>query len=207
VSFRRGDGYLDGKLLRTSWKKPNILVIFGDDIGITNLSAYTHGLVGHHTPNIDRIAKEGTMFTDYYGENSCTAGRSTFITGQCCLRTGLSKVGAPGAPVGHPGGSISIRAISTRLRLANLIRTDSLRSGFPLSTQTDADTRSLVRSFLDVYPSATLWTSELHEMLLIGSRSPIELDAGRIAASFNQPEVRSAHREIGTASPAALLAS
>src|ERR1700733_10072055 len=89
-------------------KKPNILVIFGDDVGITNLSAYTHGLVGYHTPNIDRIAKEGTMFTDYYGENSCTAGRSTFITGQCCLRTGLSKVGAPGAPVGLQKGDITI---------------------------------------------------------------------------------------------------
>jgi spermidine synthase len=77
----------------------------------------------------------------------------------------------------------------------------------PLSTQTDADTRSLVRSFLDVFPSATVWTSELHEMLLIGSLTPIELDAGRIAARFNQPEVRSALREIGIASPAALLAT
>src|SRR5580704_2698114 len=89
-------------------KKPNILVIFGDDVGITNLSAYSHGLVGYHTPNIDRIAKEGTMFTDYYGENSCTAGRSTFITGQCCLRTGLTKVGAPGAPVGLQKRDITI---------------------------------------------------------------------------------------------------
>jgi arylsulfatase len=80
--------------------KPNILVIFGDDIGQTNVSAYSHGLMGYHTPNIDRIAKEGMMFTDYYAEQSCTAGRSTFITGQCTLRTGLSKVGVPGAPVG-----------------------------------------------------------------------------------------------------------
>ena len=61
---------------------PNILVIFGDDIGQTNISAYTHGVVGYKTPNIDRIAKEGMMFTDYYAENSCTAGRSSFITGQ-----------------------------------------------------------------------------------------------------------------------------
>jgi arylsulfatase A-like enzyme len=89
-------------------KKPNILVIFGDDIGQSNISAYTHGLVGYKTPNIDRIAKEGTMFTDYYAENSCTAGRSTFITGQSCLRTGLSKVGAPGAPVGLQKGDITI---------------------------------------------------------------------------------------------------
>ena len=76
-------------------KKPNILVIFGDDIGQSNISAYSHGVMGYRTPNIDRIAKEGMMFTDYYAEQSCTAGRSTFITGQCTLRTGLSKVGAP----------------------------------------------------------------------------------------------------------------
>jgi arylsulfatase A-like enzyme len=74
-------------------KKPNILVIFGDDIGQSNISAYTHGLVGYQTPNVDRIAKEGLMFTDYYAENSCTAGRATFITGQSCFRTGLTKVG------------------------------------------------------------------------------------------------------------------
>ncbi len=89
-------------------RKPNILVIFGDDVGQTNISAYSHGVVGYKTPNIDRIAKEGMMFTDYYAENSCTAGRSTFITGQACLRTGLSKVGAPGAPVGLQKGDITI---------------------------------------------------------------------------------------------------
>jgi arylsulfatase A-like enzyme len=83
-----------------SGRKPNILVIFGDDIGQTNISAYSFGLMGYHTPNIDRIAREGMMFTDYYAEQSCTAGRSTFITGQCTLRTGLSKVGIPGASVG-----------------------------------------------------------------------------------------------------------
>ncbi len=81
-------------------KKPNILVIFGDDIGVANVSAYSHGVVGYRTPNIDRIAKEGTMFTDYYAEQSCTAGRSAFITGIATLRTGLSKVGSPGATLG-----------------------------------------------------------------------------------------------------------
>ena len=81
-------------------QRPNILVIFGDDIGQTNISAYSFGLMGYKTPNIDRIAREGMMFTDYYAEQSCTAGRSTFITGQCTLRTGLSKVGIPGATVG-----------------------------------------------------------------------------------------------------------
>ncbi|ODR25367.1 arylsulfatase [Mycolicibacterium porcinum] len=80
--------------------KPNILVIWGDDIGISNLSCYSMGLMGYQTPNIDRIAKEGRMFTDAYGEQSCTAGRSAFITGQSVYRTGLSKVGFPGADVG-----------------------------------------------------------------------------------------------------------
>ena len=80
--------------------KPNILVIWGDDIGQTNVSAYSFGVMGYRTPNIDRIAKEGMMFTDYYGEQSCTAGRSSFITGQSVYRTGLSKVGLPGAKEG-----------------------------------------------------------------------------------------------------------
>jgi arylsulfatase A-like enzyme len=81
-------------------QRPNILVISGDDIGQTNVSAYSMGLMGYTTPNIDRIAHEGMIFTDYYAEQSCTAGRSSFITGQCTLRTGLSKVGTPGTTVG-----------------------------------------------------------------------------------------------------------
>ncbi len=80
--------------------KPNILVIWGDDVGQSNISAYTRGMMGYKTPNIDRIAKEGMMFTDYYGEQSCTAGRSSFIMGQSVFRTGLSKVGLPGAELG-----------------------------------------------------------------------------------------------------------
>ena len=81
-------------------EKPNILVIWGDDIGQSNISAYTQGMMGYRTPNIDRIADEGMIFTDYYGEQSCTAGRSSFITGQSVFRTGLSKVGLPGADLG-----------------------------------------------------------------------------------------------------------
>ena len=80
--------------------KPNILVIWGDDVGQSNVSAYSRGMMGYHTPNIDRIAEEGMMFTDYYGEQSCTAGRSSFIMGQSVFRTGLSKVGLPGAELG-----------------------------------------------------------------------------------------------------------
>ncbi len=83
-----------------SGDRPNILVIWGDDIGQSNISAYTMGLMGYRTPNIDRIANEGMIFTDYYGEQSCTAGRSSFIMGQSVFRTGLSKVGLPGAELG-----------------------------------------------------------------------------------------------------------
>ena len=81
-------------------KKPNIVVFWGDDIGQSNISAYSHGVMGYRTPNIDRIAREGMMFTDYYAEQSCTAGRASFITGQSGLRTGLTKVGLPGATLG-----------------------------------------------------------------------------------------------------------
>ena len=81
-------------------KKPNILVIFGDDVGISNISAYSDGLMGYETPNIDRLAKEGVRFLHYYGEQSCTAGRTAFLTGQHGIRTGLTKVGFPGAPMG-----------------------------------------------------------------------------------------------------------
>ena len=80
--------------------KPNILVIWGDDIGIWNISRYNMGMMGYQTPNIDRIANEGVIFTDYYGEQSCTAGRSAFITGQHPIRTGLTKVGVPGSDLG-----------------------------------------------------------------------------------------------------------
>src|SRR5690348_11855983 len=80
--------------------KPNILVIWGDDIGISNLSCYSDGVMGYRTPNIDRIASEGMRFTDSYGEQSCTAGRAAFISGQSVYRTGMSKVGVPGAPIG-----------------------------------------------------------------------------------------------------------
>lgn len=80
--------------------RPNILVIFGDDIGQSNISVFTKGLMGYHTPNIDRIAREGMLFTDYYAEQSCTAGRSSFLTGQNVFRTGLSRVGVPAARVG-----------------------------------------------------------------------------------------------------------
>ncbi len=80
--------------------KPNILVVWGDDVGQSNISAYTMGMMGYRTPNIDRIADEGMIFTDYYGEQSCTAGRSSYIMGQSVFRTGLSKVGLPGAKEG-----------------------------------------------------------------------------------------------------------
>ena len=81
-------------------RKPNILLIMGDDIGWFNISAYNHGIMGYRTPNIDRLAQEGALFTDWYGQQSCTAGRAAFITGQSPIRTGLTKVGLPGADLG-----------------------------------------------------------------------------------------------------------
>ena len=91
-----------------SGQRPNILVIWGDDVGIANVSAYSFGLMGYKTPNIDRIAREGMMFTDYYAEQSCTAGRASFITGQSGLRTGMTKVGLPGATLGLRAEDITI---------------------------------------------------------------------------------------------------
>src|SRR5262245_2339653 len=91
-----------------SGRPPNILVIWGDDVGIANVSAYSLGLMGYKTPNIDRIAREGMMFTDYYAEQSCTAGRASFITGQTGLRTGLTKVGLPAAALGLRAEDITI---------------------------------------------------------------------------------------------------
>jgi arylsulfatase A-like enzyme len=89
-----------GQVSLAQEKRPNILVIFGDDIGYWNTSAYNRGMMGYRTPNIDRIAKEGAIFTDHYAQQSCTAGRAAFITGQSCFRTGLLKVGMPGAKEG-----------------------------------------------------------------------------------------------------------
>ncbi len=81
-------------------KKPNILILWGDDIGIWNISKFSNGMMGYRTPNIDRVANEGGLFTDYYSQQSCTAGRACFIAGQNPIRTGLTKVGMPGATVG-----------------------------------------------------------------------------------------------------------
>ena len=95
-----GLALIAGPAFAAEQKKPNIVIIWGDDIGQSDISAYSHGLMGFKTPNIDRVAKEGVMFTDYYAEQSCTAGRASFITGQCGLRTGNTKVGMPGAAQG-----------------------------------------------------------------------------------------------------------
>ena len=89
-----------GQAVAQQQQRPNIVVIWGDDIGQSNVSAYSRGVMGYQTPNIDRLATEGMMFTDYYAEQSCTAGRASFITGQSGLRTGMTKVGLPGATLG-----------------------------------------------------------------------------------------------------------
>jgi len=103
--------FLPTQVFAANQEKPNILVIMADDIGITNISAYSKGLMGYRTPNIDRVAKEGMIFTDYYAEQSCTAGRSTFITGQSTIRTGLSKVGLPASDVGLQDSDVTLAQI------------------------------------------------------------------------------------------------
>ena len=97
-------------------QQPNILVLWGDDIGYWNVSAYNQGMMGYKTPNIDRIAKEGALFTDWYGQQSCTAGRAAFITGQVGFRTGLLKVGLPGAKEGLAGARRHDRPAAERRR-------------------------------------------------------------------------------------------
>src|SRR5262245_56052025 len=97
-----------GALAQAGGKKPNIVVIMGDDIGWFNLSCYHQGIMSSKTPNLDRIAKEGMRFTDYYSEASCTAGRASFITGEIPLRTGLTTVGQAGADVGMPAQACTI---------------------------------------------------------------------------------------------------
>jgi arylsulfatase len=92
-------------------QKPNIVVIFGDDIGIWNIGAYHRGMMSGKTPNIDKLASQGVLFTDYYAEASCTAGRAAFITGQLPIRTGLTTVGQAGAKVGLPDEAITIATV------------------------------------------------------------------------------------------------
>ena len=84
-------------------QKPNIVVIMGDDIGMWNIGAYHRGMMAGRTPNLDRLAAEGMLFTDYYAEASCTAGRANFITGELPIRTGMTTVGQAGSPIGMPG--------------------------------------------------------------------------------------------------------
>src|SRR5262245_23010052 len=96
---------------QTTAKQPNILILWGDDVGYWNISAYNLGMMGYRTPNIDRIAREGALFTDWYGQQSCTAGRAAFITGQVGFRTGMLKVGLPGAKEGLQARDVTIAEI------------------------------------------------------------------------------------------------
>ena len=119
-------------------QRPNILIIWGDDIGEFNISAYNQGMMGYKTPNIDRIAKEGALFTDWYGQQSCTAGRAAFITGQSPIRTGLTKVGLPGAPEGMKKEDPTIAELAQAARL----RDRPVRQEPPRRPRRDAADRS-----------------------------------------------------------------
>ena len=93
-------------------QKPNIVVIMGDDIGMWNIGAYHRGMMAGRTPNLDKIAKEGMLFTDYYAEASCTAGRANFITGELPIRTGMTTVGQAGAAIGMPAEAVTIATVA-----------------------------------------------------------------------------------------------
>ena len=101
-----------------SGNKPNVLVIWGDDIGTENISYHNRGMMGYKTPNIDRIAQEGVFFTDYYGQQSCTAGRAAFINGSVPVRTGMTKVGIPGAPEGWQKTDVTMATVMKSLGYA-----------------------------------------------------------------------------------------
>ncbi|MEJ0082094.1 MAG: sulfatase-like hydrolase/transferase [Puia sp.] len=100
-------------------KKPNIVVIMGDDIGIWNIGAYNRGMMAGRTPNLDRLAKGGMLFTDYYAEASCTAGRANFITGELPIRTGMTTVGQAGSPIGIPAQAVTIATVLKSMGYAN----------------------------------------------------------------------------------------
>src|SRR5215471_17757874 len=100
-----------GPQLKAQAKKPNILVIMGDDVGWFNIGAYHRGIMSGKTPNLDRLASQGMIFTDYYAEASCTAGRANFITGQLPIRTGLTTVGQAGADVGLPDQAVTLASV------------------------------------------------------------------------------------------------
>ena len=115
-------------------KKPNIIVIFADDVGPWNVSAYHRGMMGGRTPNIDRIASEGALFTDYYAQQSCTAGRAAFITGQHPFRTGLLRAGFPGAKQGIQDKDPTIAELLKPLRLRRRVRSARTTSAIATST-------------------------------------------------------------------------
>ena len=105
-----GDDWTGNRVFSAN-KKPNIIVIMGDDIGMWNIGAYHRGMMAGTTPNLDKIAKEGMLFTDYYAEASCTAGRANFITGELPIRTGMTTVGQAGAPIGLPAEAVTIATV------------------------------------------------------------------------------------------------
>ncbi len=127
--------------------KPNILVLWGDDIGLWNLSCNNRGMMGYETPNIDRLAREGVGFTDFYGQQSCTAGRAAFITGQNPLRTGLTKVGVPGAAFGlrprtRPSPSSSSHSATPRRSSARTTSATSTSTCRPTTASTSSSATS-----------------------------------------------------------------
>ena len=170
-------------------KKPNILILWGDDIGIWNISHYSRGMMGYRTPNIDRIAEEGVTFTDYYSQQSCTAGRACFICGQNPIRTGLTKVGMPGATVGLAEGRPDHRRAAQAARLRHRpVRQEPPRR--PRRIPADrARLRRILRQSLSPECRGRAGTSRLSE----GSGSSRRSSA-RAACSTARPTARAGRR-------------
>ena len=137
--------------LQKDGKKPNILVIWGDDIGIWNISHNNRGMMGYMTPNIDRIAREGVSFTDYYGQQSCTAGRAAFIGGNVPVRTGMTKVGLPGAKEGWQKTDVTIATVLLSRRLWS---TSSRCGRGEPPTSLNSERRITLSSAPDSFPKA-----------------------------------------------------
>ena len=130
-------------------KKPNILVIMGDDIGMWNIGAYHRGLMAGKTPNLDKLAKEGMLFTDYYAEASCTAGRANFITGELPIRTGMTTVGQAGAKIGLPAEAVTIATVLK----SHGLRHGTVRQESPGRSERISALRSRFRRILRLFVS------------------------------------------------------
>ena len=181
-------------------RQPNILIIWGDDVGLWNVSAYSQGMMGYKTPNIDRIAKEGGLFTDWYGQQSCTAGRASFITGQVGFRTGMLKVGLPGAKEGLQARDVTIAEL-LKARGYNAVRASHNPFSPAFLRACDRQGLLVIGEAFDVWRAPKLaqdysvyfadhWRGDVAAMVLSGRNHPsiVMWSIGNEIPSRNTPE-------------------